>query len=61
MLIQNAHLGPILNFGIEKVKSNGIVMLQETHSSKKDSNIWENDWKGETFFKIMGLVIAEVY
>ena len=39
----------IFNFCKEKGK-NGIVMLQETHSSVKDEVKWENDWGADVFF-----------
>ena len=39
----------IFNFCKEKGK-NGIVMLQETHSSVKDEVKWKNDWGADVFF-----------
>ena len=34
----------------EKISNNGIIFLQETHSSKDTFNNWRNDFKGEVFF-----------
>ena len=34
----------------EKISNNGIIFLQETHSSKNTFNNWRNDFKGEVFF-----------
>ena len=38
----------IFNFVKEKV-GNGIILLQETHSSNKDLKQWERDWDGDIF------------
>ena len=34
----------------EKISNNGIIFLQETHSSKDTFNNWRDDFKGEVFF-----------
>ena len=34
----------------EKISNNGIIFLQETHSSEDTFNNWQNDFKGEVFF-----------
>ena len=34
----------------EKISNNGIIFLQETHSSENTFNNWGNDFKGEVFF-----------
>ena len=34
----------------EKTSNNGIIFLQETHSSEDTFNDWRNDFKGEVFF-----------
>ena len=39
----------IFNFCKEKICNNGIVILQETHSSKKDAKKWKNEWGGDIF------------
>ena len=39
----------IFNFCKEKIKNNGLVMLQETHSAKRDEKAWKKNWNGEIF------------
>ena len=39
----------IFNFCKDKIKNNGMVMLQETHSCSKDARVWKNDWGGEIY------------
>ena len=34
----------------EKISNNGIIFLQETHSSEDTFNNWQNDSKEEVFF-----------
>ena len=34
----------------EEISKNGIIFLQETHSSEDTFNNWQNDFKGEVFF-----------
>ena len=34
----------------EKISNNGIIFLQETHSSEDTFNNWQNDFRGEAFF-----------
>ena len=41
----------IFNFCKEKISNNGIVILQETHSSKKDAKRWKYKWGGRYVFK----------
>ena len=33
-----------------KLKSNGVLFLQETHSISNDENTWADDFKGQVFF-----------
>ena len=33
-----------------KLKSNGVLFLQETHSISNDENAWADDFKGQVFF-----------
>ena len=34
----------------KKTSYNGVLFLQETHSSSKDETKWKDDFKGELFF-----------
>ena len=34
----------------DRIGNNGIIFVQETHSSKDTFNEWWNDFKGEVFF-----------
>ena len=34
----------------DKISDNGLIFLQETHSSEDTFNNWQNDFKGEVFF-----------
>ena len=43
----------------EKISNNGIIFLQEAHSSKDTFNNWRNDFKGEVFFHMVQKVLAE--
>ena len=33
-----------------KLESNGVLFLQETHSVSNDENVWADDFKGQVFF-----------
>ena len=33
-----------------KLESNGVLFLQETHSISDDENAWADDFKGQVFF-----------
>ena len=39
----------IFDYCKEKIKMNGIVLLQESHSSAKDAKRWAKEWKGDLF------------
>ena len=39
----------IFNFCKDKINNNGIVLLQETHSSVKDVARWRNEWGAEIY------------
>ena len=39
----------IFDFCKDKIKNNGIVLLQETHSSSKEMGKWKNEWVGDVF------------
>ena len=34
----------------DKLESNGVIFLQETHSVFDDENTWADDFKGRVFF-----------
>ena len=38
------------NYLKENISSNGVLFLQETHSSSKDEIKWKDELKGELFF-----------
>ena len=40
----------IIQYFKSKIKSNGFLFLQETHSTVRDEIEWKNDFKGEMFF-----------
>jgi len=49
----------IFDFCKSKIKNNGLVMLQETHSCKRDEKVWKKIGI-VIYFKIMEQAIAEV-
>ena len=48
--IQNYHKrNKIFDYLRKNVNPNGLIFLQETHSSSKEEKKWENDFKGQLF------------
>ena len=39
----------IFDFCKDKLKNNGLVMLQETHSCKRDEKVWKKNWNSDLF------------
>ena len=40
----------MFNYLKSKIFNDGIIFLQETHSSESSQNEWYNDFQGETYF-----------
>ena len=39
----------IFNFCKDKIRNNGIVLLQESHSSRKDVKRWKSEWGADIY------------
>ena len=46
----NSKRSSVVEYFRNKLGNNGILFLQETHSTFNDENIWKNDFSGPVFY-----------
>ena len=56
---KNKHLS-IIEYFKNKIGKNGILFLQETHSTTSDEEKWENEFSGPAFYSLVVYSLGKI-